>query len=222
MAPANPDPNARAASPGRPKDLGKRAAILDAAKRMFVEHGYEGVSMDEIAAEAGVSKLTVYSHFGDKETLFAAAARAHCEKGLPPTLFDPAPEVPLRERLLGIGRAFFALITSHEAIAGHRTLFAPQLMSSSLPEMFWTAGPQRVLEGLTTLLQRRVAAGELEIDDVPRAASQLCSLFKGEQHMRLLLGLRCADDTEAHLQAAVELFLRAYGTDRARSGRESR
>ncbi len=58
----------RAAGPGRPKDLGKRASILEAAKRLFIEQGYLGVSMDQIAAAAGVSKLTVYSHFGDKET----------------------------------------------------------------------------------------------------------------------------------------------------------
>ncbi|OCG89579.1 TetR/AcrR family transcriptional regulator, partial [Xanthomonas euvesicatoria] len=57
--------------PGRPKDLGKRAAILGAARTMFMEQGYAGVSMDGIAAQAGVSKLTVYSHFGDKESLFS-------------------------------------------------------------------------------------------------------------------------------------------------------
>ncbi len=60
-------PAAKAAGPGRPKDLGKRAAILEAAKVLFIEQGYTGVSMDAIAAQAGVSKLTVYSHFGDKE-----------------------------------------------------------------------------------------------------------------------------------------------------------
>ena len=43
---------------------------------MFTQHGFDGVSMDQIAAEAGVSKLTVYSHFGDKDALFVAAVRA--------------------------------------------------------------------------------------------------------------------------------------------------
>ena len=43
-------PAAKAAGPGRPKDLGKRAAILDAAKALFVDQGYGGVSMDSIAA----------------------------------------------------------------------------------------------------------------------------------------------------------------------------
>ena len=57
-----------AGGPGRPKDPAKRLAILEAAKRLFMQNGYDGSSMDAIAAEAGVSKLTVYSHFTDKET----------------------------------------------------------------------------------------------------------------------------------------------------------
>ena len=66
--PATVPAGPKAAAPGRPKDLGKGSAILDAAKRLFTAHGFEGASMDQIAAEAGVSKLTVYSHYGDKET----------------------------------------------------------------------------------------------------------------------------------------------------------
>ena len=68
--PDNATAHAVKAGPGRPKDLGKRAAILDAAKRLFIQSGFDGTSMDQIATEAGVSKLTVYSHFGDKESLF--------------------------------------------------------------------------------------------------------------------------------------------------------
>ena len=75
-SPPTGKPTPRGAGPGRPKDLGKRAAILETAKEMFIEQGFNGVSMDGIAAGAGVSKLTVYSHFGDKETLFFEAIQA--------------------------------------------------------------------------------------------------------------------------------------------------
>src|SRR4051812_7291322 len=119
MCPSAPASPAKAAAPGRPKDLEKGAAILEAAKRLFTTQGFDGTSMDQIAAAAGVSKLTVYSHFGDKENLFAACAKAYCEQQLPPTLFEPHPEVPLRQRLLDIARAFFGMISSPEAIAGH-------------------------------------------------------------------------------------------------------
>jgi TetR/AcrR family transcriptional regulator, mexJK operon transcriptional repressor len=211
-APGNSAAPARPAAPGRPKDLEKGAAILDAAKRLFTAQGFDGTSMDQIAAEAGVSKLTVYSHFGDKETLFAAAAKAYCEQQLPATLFEPHPEVPLRERLLQIARAFFAMISSPEAIAGHRILCTPQMAESPIPRMFWEAGPKRVQDALAELLRWRVSTGELEIDDVPRAASQFLTLLKGEPHAQLLFGCGgfCKADIEPHLAATVELFLRAY------------
>ena len=207
----------RTAGPGRPKDLGKRAAILAAARQMFTTQGYEGTSMDQIAAEAGVSKLTVYSHFGDKEALFAAVVRAHCETQLPPSLFAPSPGTPLRERLLAIARAFFAMVTAPESVAGHRMLCTPQVAGSALSRLFWEAGPQRVHDEFATLLERRVASGELQVDDVHRAAAQFFALLKGEWHARQVFGCceaRGQGEVEAHLAATVDMFLRAYAAPR--------
>ncbi|MGH8084720.1 MAG: TetR/AcrR family transcriptional regulator [Lysobacter sp.] len=216
---SKPTTLARAAGPGRPKDLGKRAAILEAAKQMFTRLGFDGASMDQIAAEAGVSKLTVYSHFGDKETLFGAAVKSHCETQLPSALFEPSPATPLRERLLAIGRAFYTMVSSPEAVAGHRMLCTPQLAGSALSQLFWEAGPQRVHTAFSALLERRVASGELAIDASDpeafhRAAAQFFALLKGEPHAMLVFG--CCEATpaqiEAHLAASVDLFLRGYAS----------
>jgi TetR/AcrR family transcriptional repressor of mexJK operon len=206
--PAPPKP----ASPGRPKDLGKRAAILDAAKRMFTAHGFERVSMDQIAAEAGVSKLTVYSHFGDKETLFSAAISAKCEEQLANGLFAVDPASSLREQLLGIGRAFLTLINSEEALAIHRVV-TTQPPPAKLGQLFWEAGPRQVQLAFEAFLRDEIAAGALDIPDVHRAASQFFCMLKGELHMLLLCG--CieeidAAEAEAHVQATVDMFLRAY------------
>ena len=206
-----------AASPGRPKDMNKRAAILHAAEALFVEHGYEGTSMDQIAADAGVSKLTVYSHFGDKDALFAEAVRGYCEKQLPTSAFDPDPAVPLRERLLTVGRAYFAMVSAPQAISGHRLLCSAQMVEKRLARLFWESGPQRVQEKFTALLERRIGVGDLAIDDVPRAAAQFFALLRGELHQRMVFGV-CEDgeasreDREVHIAAAVDMFLRAYGT----------
>ncbi len=208
-----------AAGPGRPKDPAKRAAILDAARDLFIQHGFDGVSMDQIAGAAGVSKLTVYSHFGDKENLFSAAVASYCQQQLPQALFDGAGGLPLRERLLDIARAFHALASSPEAIAAHRMLSTPQLAGSPLVAAFWDAGPARVSQELAILLQRRAAAGELQLDPgddagAARAAGQLLALLKGEPHARLLFGLGGMDSeaTRIHLEAAVDLFLQGCGT----------
>lgn len=210
--PPDPAPS-RAAGPGRPKDLAKRASILDAAQRLFIEQGYQGVSMDQIATTAGVSKLTVYSHFGDKETLFAAAIAATCEEVLPEELFAPAPAGTLREQLRSIGQAFFDLIASDEAISMHRLMNTPGTAENAMRELFWNAGPQRLQAAFARFLQPHVAAGRLRIDDIPLAASQFFCLLKGELHPMMACGL-CrqpgAPEVARHVDATVDLFLRAH------------
>ena len=208
-----PKPASKSSGPGRPKDLGKRAAILEAAKRLFPRNGFAGISMDQIAAEAGVSKLTVYSHFGDKEALFAAAIRAKCDELLPADLFAVSPQGPLRDQLKAIGSGFFALISSEEAISTHRMMITPGNADDPLRKLFWEAGPKRTQDDFSSFLQARVQAGELEIKDPASAARQFFTLLKGELHTRLLCGL-CArptrSDVTTHIDAAVDMFLRAY------------
>ena len=69
-------------SSGRPKDLEKRAKILQAATSIFLKMGYHATSMNQIALEAGVSKLTVYNHFQDKGNLFICAIERSCEESI--------------------------------------------------------------------------------------------------------------------------------------------
>lgn len=197
--------------PGRPKDLVKRAAILDAAARMFTRFGFEGASMDQIAAEAGVSKLTVYSHFGDKEALFGEAVRVVCDSLMPDDLFVADPSAPLRSQLAGIARAFFTMITSEEALATHRMMMSPG-GDERLRHLFWQAGPERVQRAFATFLEARAA--ELEIPDLARAARQFFALLKGDLHTRMACGLcerPSTADVDEHIAATVAMFLRAYG-----------
>ncbi|MBS0582686.1 MAG: TetR/AcrR family transcriptional regulator [Proteobacteria bacterium] len=203
----------KSAGPGRPKDMEKRAAILDAAKQLFVRQGFEGTSMDAIASKAGVSKLTVYSHYRDKETLFSEAVHSKCETLMPEELFEADLKGPLRKQLLAIARAFFNLITSEDAIAIHRTIVANAASSPKLADLFWQAGPLRVQQGLETFLRAEVGAGKLDIADLHRAASQFFCLLKGELHARKEFGCGeppTAREIDEHLNATVDLFLRAY------------
>lgn len=209
-------------APGRPKDPEKRAAILAAAKRLFPVHGFEATGMDAIATEAGVSKLTVYSHYKDKESLFVAAVRARIEEQMPDALFEPDIEGSLRERLEAIARAFFALVTSPEAISLHRLMAAGIGTSPKLAQLFWEAGPKRTQEGFANFLEREIRAGHLAIGDLPRAASQFFCLLKGDLHARSLCGctqVMAPADIDAHVRATVDLFLRAYAAPRAVAGK---
>lgn len=198
---------------GRPKDLEKRAALLEAAGHLFCEHGFEQVSLDQIAQAAGVSKLTIYSHFGDKTGLFAAAVRARCETQLPHGLFDVPADLPIREALTAIGRAFVALVFADESVRLLRTLAAQGGSANELARIYFAEGPQRSLVEMQAFLSAAIARGQLRDTDPLHAATQFFILLKGVTHMQVVLGLRDAPaepEMTRHIARSVDLFLHGY------------
>lgn len=212
-----PDNFLPASGPGRPKDPAKRKAILDAAKNLFLIKGYDGSSMDAIASEAGVSKLTVYSHFSDKETLFAAAIKAQCTAQLPEKLFEQDDSAPLDQVLMEIGRSFYALINSRESLALHRVMMSLAAQNSKLPKLFYEAGPHRLLTGMEELLRRADQSGKLRIPNPRTAADHFFCLVKGGCNFRLLIGLDHEPPSEQiaaqNVAEAVTVFMRAFRPD---------
>lgn len=199
--------------PGRPKDLAKRQAILEAAKDLFLANGYASTSMDAVATAAGVSKLTVYSHFNDKENLFAEAIIATCQAQLPGLIFELPEGVPLEQVLMKIGRGFQVLINSDHSVKLHRLIITQGPQDPKLGQMFFEAGPARVLRETEALLRLADERGMLRIANPSSAAEHFFCLLKGGANFRLLLGCAGpleADAAEAHVREVVELFLRAY------------
>ena len=96
-----------------------RARILEAAKRLFEQDGPDAVSMDAIAAAAGVGKGTLFRRFGDRSGLAHALLDEH-ERELQESMIrgEPplGPGAPPRERLVAFGRAVLALPDGHRAI----------------------------------------------------------------------------------------------------------
>lgn len=198
---------------GRPKDPDKRAAILLAAKKLFTAHGLPGTSMEGIADEAGVSKLTVYSHFRSKEELFRETVFAKCNEHWPEDVFDAHTRSPLRERLRLIGRGFLDLVHSQEVINMYRLMAAEGSGQSRFGRLFWEFGPERTLLRFSQVLEAAHRAGELQVPDPRKAASHFFVLLKGEHHIKSLVGAATSPDAaerQRHLEDVIELFLRAY------------
>jgi len=202
-----------ATPPGRPKDMEKRAAVLEAAMALFPSRGYDGTSVEAIAQAAGVSKLTVYSHFADKEALFEAAVTECCAQMLPHRLFEPSAGLPVGEALMGIGRAFVDLMMDERAIALHRVMVAQAGQDQRLAEIFFSAGPRASLQEMESFLRAAHAEGSLRVDSPGRAAEHFFSLLKGVRHLRVLVGLSAPPppaERDAHVSEIVQFFLRAY------------
>lgn len=200
-------------SRGRPKDPRKRAAILKAAKTLFAHRGYTETSMDALAQQAGVSKLTVYSHFADKDALLTEVVISTCEAHAPTAYFDPDQPLPLTERLQRIGNGFVDLIMEEEVVGFYRMMAAHAGQDDHLAKLFFNAGPARTIGQFVALLRRAHENRELHIDDPVAAAEHFFCLLKGVHHLRVLVGCAPAPDAahrHAHVASVIALFLRAY------------
>jgi TetR/AcrR family transcriptional repressor of mexJK operon len=199
---------------GRRKDPAKREAILAAAVHLFGAERYDRVSMAALARQAGVSKLTLYSHFANKEAIFQQAVAATCEAHAPRHLFAAASEQPLRDRLIAIAEGFVILVFSKEALDLCRLLASQPPGRSALGQLFWEAGPQRAIRDLAGLLNAASERGELAVDDPERAASVFFSLLKRDLHERCLIRVLAREallpQLQGHAAREVDLFLRAY------------
>ncbi len=200
-------------TPGRPKDLAKRQSILDAAKSLFLTKGYANTSMDAIAGLAGVSKLTVYSHFTDKETLFSSAIMSKCTEQLPVLFFELPAGKPIETVLLNIARGFQVLINSEESLNLHRLMVALGSQDPKLSQIFLEAGPERVVHEMEGLLRKMDQSGALQIDNPHYAAEHFFCMLKGAPNFRLLFAggePPGPEESEAHVQEVVGVFMRAY------------
>ncbi len=198
---------------GRPKDPAKRQAILDAAKTLFLAQGFSGTSMDAVAAEAGVSKLTVYSHFSDKATLFAAAVEAKCQGLMPVPIFSLESDDALPRVLERIGHAFMELINSEEAIGLERLMTSLASQDPEMARLFFEVGPERTLKEMERLLIAARDEGLVALEDPWGAAELFFGMLQSCRHMQVLIG--CAQppgpaETEAHVREVVRVFLRGY------------
>lgn len=206
--------NSQPAAParGRPVDAAKREAIVAAAARCFFDNGYAASSIEQIAAEAGVSKVTIYNQFGDKRVLFAAAVEHECAKIRGMLEIGQACGGSLRERLHIIGETMTAFIGRPEMVRFDRRLAAETERDPQIGLAFLNAGPYRMKAAFAALLEAMVAQGELEIADCALAAEQFVSMCKGVGDLERRYGqpLDPAADA-ARVDAAVNLFLRGYG-----------
>ncbi|MBY4677298.1 TetR/AcrR family transcriptional regulator [Marinobacterium arenosum] len=196
----------------KPKSEEKRRLILNAAVELFTEQGLMQTSMDQIAKRAGVSKQTVYSHYGNKEELFAAAIGCKCDgHRITPALFDASREP--RELLLDIARQFSELLLSRESIKVARTCIAEAENHPELSRLFFAAGPERVMGMMTELMAQLNERGKLAIPDARFAAVQFLKMAQGEQRLRLEFNagnLLPEEEHQRYLVSCVDMFLRAY------------
>jgi AcrR family transcriptional regulator len=186
--------------------------VLSGARRVFMEHGFEGASVDEIARAAGTSKATLYSYFPDKRQLFSAVVQTECSRKQ--HMFgDIDPAEPVATGLPRIAAAFAGFLLSPGAQEMFRTCIAEAGRFPELGQAFHASGPAKAQARLVAYFVAANERGELEIDDPVMAADQFAALCKAGIFMRALLGLPVPNEAEIARTAeeAVRTFLARYG-----------
>src|SRR5882762_8286532 len=157
------------------EDSSKRRQILDGARKVFMDLGFDGASMGEIARSAGVSKGTLYVYFADKNRLFEAIVEEESlEQGKVAFNFDPARDVTTT--LLDFGQAYIQLLCRPGGGSAMRTVMA---IAERMPEVgrrFYENVIALKMRRLAGYLEARVAAGDLEIEDSELAAAQFMQM----------------------------------------------
>lgn len=216
---------------GRPaagQDPIKREQIMEGARRVFMDKGFDAASMNDVTREAGVSKGTIYVYFDNKEELFEALVEE--ERG---KIFQNLYEVleredNLRDILEDFGMALSYKITSDKVVMAQRVVIGAAERIPELGLRFYERGPKTGHAKVEAFLNRAVEKGLLAISDIDLAAYQLSELCLAGLLRQRLYGYRRqspADHEIRHVvRSGVDVFLKAYGTeafitqDRARRG----
>ena len=200
---------------GRPRDHDKARAILDAGWSLFLERGVEATSIEAIAGRAGVSKVTLYTHYPDRTALFKAAVLREMERieqaqGL--HVMDPA--MPTEDQLIAFGQGIMSFLASKPAIDFYSAVAGELRRHEALARAFFDLGPGRTHANLAALLEAGMRRGDLVELDPDRAAEELFGLWQGFTNFQFSLGIDVVvirDDLDQRVQRGVRLFMLAYG-----------
>lgn len=198
----------------------RRRALIDAAARMFLDQGYEAVSLDDLIRQVGGSRRNIYAHFGGKKGLFVAVVTQLCaELGQSLRELDMSGHDE-RTALTLFGARTLALVLSPRALALHRLMIAVGARFPEIGRAAYEAGPESGKRLLGDWIAVRQAQGRFRADI---SAFDLGNLFlhmlvAGPQQ-RVLSGVAAAPFPDAEIArltaAAVDVFLSGVGPSKA-------
>jgi AcrR family transcriptional regulator len=191
----------------------KRRQVMDGARAAFLNAGFDGASMNDIARAAGVSKGTLYAYFESKEQLFEALIRQDKEQQAERLCVFPPEGGDLGVLLREFGRRLVEMTMRPEAIAQVRIVIAATARFPSLGRAFYEAGPGYGIRRLAEQLEAFSKRGALNVADPEIAARQFIILCCADFHKQVLFGVVEAPTPEAIEKAvdqAVEMVLKAY------------
>lgn len=198
---------------GRPKDLEKRQRILMAAKSLFLKCGYQGSSMNQIAAQAGVTKLTVYNHFQDKANLFVCAIAATCEELIGAQPLNLHAHSDFEQEFAQACALALNIINLPEAIKLELLLLELAAEQNPLAARFYNASHLRLNQLWESFFQQAIELDFIHAEALNILTDLIGSLLLGMRHHEVLLGIRAlpsAAEKQQIIASSLQLFMLKY------------
>jgi len=167
----------------------KQNRILEVATELFLERGYDAVSLDDILERVGGSKTTLYSYYGGKEGLFAAIVHESCQRKLGPLMGLNLANLDPRSGLSAIGHLFVSLISDPGGQALYRMMIAEVARFPKLASEFYAAGPESTMRLVKRNLEHWQKAGLLRSGHSETMAVQFIGIMLGNFSTKAMLGL---------------------------------
>jgi TetR/AcrR family transcriptional repressor of mexJK operon len=198
--------------PGRPtraQAAQRHLQLLDRALDVFLEHGYEFATIEEIIGPIGMHKSTVYSLYADKKTLFRATVeRAIHRWKLPVEALRAVETDDLEATLSAIARLLIKNTVSPIALKLQRIIIAESFRVPEITQMFWEQGTLPSFEVVRDLLARRARRGEIQVDQPELIAHGFLTLTVGLVTRMTLVGTKMDQrEIEKRIRVYVRLFL---------------
>lgn len=202
---------------GRGREGEKHRLVLDTARSVFLEHGYDRASMDMIAQEAGVSKATVYAHFETKQQLLVQLVHEEC-KAVGPAVFSTL-KLPIEDieiALRTIARNFTSVFLNNRGLDFYRLIISNLNQFPEVAAIFMEAGPDQHRAEIADFFNKAIQQGLLKIDDVNLAVKQFLGLVAADLPLTWALAIQAPPpgQYDEMINSGVRLFLRYYGTQK--------
>jgi AcrR family transcriptional regulator len=191
----------------------KHQAIQEAGTAVFLRLGYGATSMDLIAAEANVSKQTIYNHFHSKDELFKAIITDMTTALMAPLSMREAAQSTPDRLLRSFGRDFLALMLQPSSLALYRLIVSESARFPELGGPLYAVGPGRLIGILADYLAWETKDGRLAVVAPERAAELFIGMLSGRVQLRALLGVSdhlSEPELDGRVEDAVSSFLTLY------------
>jgi TetR/AcrR family transcriptional regulator, mexJK operon transcriptional repressor len=198
----------------------KRDKIVRSAAKLFLDKGYESVSINDIIDVVGGSKGTIYSNFGNKEKLFEAVVEQMCSDVT--IQIDTRPVGTIEEQLTRIAYSFVSKVLSPQILSFHRLMTSIGRTFPKAGRLFYETGPKTVYQLIADWIALHQNAGNLRADQDPhRLAVLFHDMLIGEHVLSWLTSASSEKDRVKRIEQTVRLSVTVFLQGSASAGQHN-